>query len=148
MRIKDLSSLNKVAGEGQINWHVVNNEGKQVTITVPGFHIPTAEVRLLSPQLLLNQASGFSHQTSTKIHIHLDSSNDDIDAHYCPGTLLPLLRLLPGESKHSFWASTFDYTSTEALAYPTLLSDTNINLNAAQKEVLLWHHKLSHASIS
>ncbi len=148
MRINDLSSSNKVAGEGQIKWHVLNNEGKQVTITVPGFHTPTAEVRLLSPQLLLNQAGGFSHQTATKIHIHLDSSNDDIDAHYCPRTLLPMLRLLTGETKHSFWASTFDYTSTEALAYPTLLSDTNVNLNAAQKEVLLWHHKLSHASIS
>jgi transposase InsO family protein len=119
MRIKDLSSSNKVA-----------------------------EVRLLSPQLLLNQAGGFSHQTSNKIHIHLDSSNDDIDAHYCPRTRLPMLRLLPGESEHSFWTSTFNYTSADALAYPTLLSNTNVNLTAAQKEVLLWHHKLSHASIS
>lgn len=37
MRIKDLSSSNTVAGEGQISWHVVDTNGKQVTLTVPGF---------------------------------------------------------------------------------------------------------------
>ncbi len=71
MKIKDLSSSNTVAGEGMISWPLVDIDGKQVTINVPGFHIPTAEVRLLSPQLLLNLCGGYTHQTSTKIQISL-----------------------------------------------------------------------------
>ena len=147
MQIKDLSSSNKVAGEGLISWHVVTTDGKQTTLKLPGFHIPTAEVRLLSPQLLLHQAGGYSHQTSSKVHIHLDSG-EDMDANYCPRTRLPMLRLLHNEPTPSPLASVSNYTRSEALAFPTLLSDTNMNLTAAQKEVLLWHHKLSHASIS
>ncbi len=149
MRIKDLSSSNTVAGEGHIRWTVTITDGKQVIINVPGFHIPTAEVRLISPQLLLHQYGGFAHQTSSKIHIHLDSLQDDIEAHYCPRTRLPMLNLHDGDPQHSFWTSTFSYSSNDAArAYPTLLSDSNVNLTAAQKEVLLWHNKLSHASIS
>jgi hypothetical protein len=65
MKIKDLSSLNKVVGDGIISWHIVTNEKNQVTLKLPGFHIPTAVVRLLSPQLLLHQAGGYTHQIST-----------------------------------------------------------------------------------
>ncbi len=49
-------------------------------------------------------------------------------------------------SHQSFWSSTFHFTTQECCTYPTLLSESNANLSATQKEVLLWHHKLSHAS--
>ncbi len=138
MRIKDLSSSNTVAGEGLVSWHVVDIDGKQVTITLPGFHIPTAEVRLLSPQLLLSQSGGYSHQTSNKIRLSL-GSGETMDAHYCHQSRLPTLRLLHEYHPHSFWAATFEFSPDQALAYPTLFSHTNVNLTAAQKEVLLWH---------
>jgi hypothetical protein len=67
MQIKDLSSSNTVAGEGLLRWNVVDVNGNSVTITLPGYHIPTAEVRLLSPQLLLSRNGGYSHQTSNII---------------------------------------------------------------------------------
>ncbi len=148
MRIKDLSLSNAVAGEGMLSWHVVDLDRKQVTITLPGYHIPTAEVRLLSPQLLLAQYGGYSHQTARKIQIHLDSG-EAMEASYCNKTRLPMLSTIgntAGES--SFWTKAFDFTSNDARAFPMLLSDSNVNLNASQKELLLWHHKLSHASIS
>jgi hypothetical protein len=145
MRIKDLSSSNSVAGEGLLHWNVVDINKKQVTLILPGFHIPTAEVRLLSPQLLLTHSGGYSHQTSSKIQIHLDS-REQLDAHYCPHSRLPMLQLFHDNSHQSFWTSTFQFTMRESCAYPTILSDSNANLSAAQKEVLLWHHKLSHAS--
>ncbi len=44
MRIKDLSLSNSVAGEGLIHWNVMDINKKQVTLALPGFHIPTAEV--------------------------------------------------------------------------------------------------------
>jgi hypothetical protein len=148
MKIKDLSSSNTVAGEGLIEWHVLDTVGNSVTLALPGYHIPTAEVRLLSPQIMLHQLGGYCHQTSTKIQIHLGNGYD-IDAQHCTQTRLPMLCLANNDClRNTFLASTFKYTSHDALAYPTLLSETNMNLTAAQKEVLLWHHKLSHASIS
>lgn len=45
-----------------------------------------------------------------------------------------------------FWNQTFHFETNDALAYPSLLADDNMNLTAAQKELLLWHHKLSHVS--
>ncbi len=118
MRIKDLLSSNKVAGEGMLSWHVVDNNGKQVTLTLPGFHIPTAEVRLLSPQLLLLQSGGYSHQTHNKIPLHL-GSGETMDAHYCQRTRLPMLRMLDDHVTHSFWTSMFDFKRHDALVYPT-----------------------------
>ena len=90
MKIKDLSSSNTVAGEGILCWTVVDVNGNHVTLTLPGYHIPTAEVRLLSPQLLLEQNGGYTHQTSNIIQLRLDSG-ECTDASYCARTHLPTL---------------------------------------------------------
>jgi len=49
MKIKDLSSTNKVAGEGMIKWDLQDANGYTVTVEAYGYHIPAAKVRLLSP---------------------------------------------------------------------------------------------------
>ncbi len=49
MKIKDLSSLNQVAGKGIIQWSIKDHRGELVTVNLLGYHIPKAEVRLLSP---------------------------------------------------------------------------------------------------
>ena len=82
MKIKDLSSSNTVAGEGLLCWNVVDIDGNHTELILPGYHIPTAEVRLLSPQLLLTQHGGYVHQTSNVIQLCLDSG-ECIDASYC-----------------------------------------------------------------
>ena len=60
VKIKDLSKTNTVAGEGLIRWKVKDKTGKTVFIELPGYHIPKAEVRLLSPQVLLKAVGGSS----------------------------------------------------------------------------------------
>jgi hypothetical protein len=49
MKIKDLSTSNLVAGEGIVRWLFQGANGKSFSIKVVGYHIPTAEVCLLSP---------------------------------------------------------------------------------------------------
>jgi hypothetical protein len=44
MKIKDLSSSKKVAGEDSIKWNVIDNSGATVTLKTPGFHIPDVKV--------------------------------------------------------------------------------------------------------
>ena len=57
-KIKDLSSSNSVAGEGILRWTMQDMHGETVHVELLGYHIPTAEVRLLSPQVLLKTIGG------------------------------------------------------------------------------------------
>jgi hypothetical protein len=58
MKIKDLSSSNKVAGEGILRWKLQDVNGDLVHVELLGYHIPNAEVHLLSPQVLLQTIGG------------------------------------------------------------------------------------------
>lgn len=138
MKITDLSSCRSVTGEGMINWHVIDNKGNQVTIKIPGCHIPTAEVRLLSPQLLHARVGGNGVISSDKISFSL-GSGEVLDTPYCPRMRLPCFTLAGNYTTDhaSFWSSTFEYTPDEALTYPSLLTDSNTNLTAGQNEVLM-----------
>lgn len=58
VRIKDLSGVNKVAGEGMLEWKVVDKLGHECIISIKGYHMPAASVRLFSPQCLYNKFKG------------------------------------------------------------------------------------------
>ena len=58
MKIKDLSSTNKVAGTGIIKWDLQDAKGYTVTVEAFGYHIPAAKVHLLSPQVLIKKDGG------------------------------------------------------------------------------------------
>ena len=99
--IWDLSSSNKVAGEGMVRWSVRDVKGDLTTIEVPCYHIPKAEVRLLSPQVLLGLAGGELIQTSADVRLCL-SNGLVLIANYCPRSRLPLLHLSDGFIRKSF----------------------------------------------
>jgi hypothetical protein len=111
MKIKDLSSSNKVAGEGLLRWKVEDITGRVVTLDLLGYHIPGAEVCLLSPQILLLTFGGYTKQTKFKVEVCL--SNDLVlHAHLCPWSCLPLLPFVPGSGElTSFWINTFAYSA-------------------------------------
>jgi hypothetical protein len=92
MKIKDLSSLNKVDGDGIIKWNVINKHGHNVTIDVPGYHVPGADVPLLSPQVLVQLFGGSFLGSPAGIILSLN--NDlELEAKYCPRSRLPFLPL-------------------------------------------------------
>jgi hypothetical protein len=39
VKIKDLPGTNKVAGEGMLEWKVVDKIGRECTITIKGYHV-------------------------------------------------------------------------------------------------------------
>ncbi len=73
MKIKDLSSLNQVAGEEIISWSLQDVNGKLVQLELIGYHIPNAEVPLLSPQKLIKAIGSHALQTATRINVVLDN---------------------------------------------------------------------------
>jgi len=64
VKITDLSSSNTVKGKCLITWHVLDINGKEVELKLPGYHVPSASAHLLSPQcLLLVESVGGGHGT-------------------------------------------------------------------------------------
>jgi hypothetical protein len=47
-----------------------------------------------------------------------------------------------------FWASAFTYSAETLVESKSILSSTNTNLSALQKELLLWHQRLSHTNVN
>ena len=94
MKIKDLSKSNTVAGEGFVRWKVRDRTGKIVNLDLPGYHIPTAEVRLLSPQVLLSTCGKDAKSIQTTADLILCVGNGvELQAQYCPRSNLPLLQI-------------------------------------------------------
>jgi len=148
MKIKDLSSSNKVAGEGIVRWNLEDSLGNPVEVEVLGYHIPTAEVRLLSPQILLKTIGGKASFDETGIKFNLDNGHD-ISAKLCPRSNLPLIPLARRQQTN-FWNEAFGYTASnykEMNDLRSVLGRDNINLSSSQKELLCWHHRLSHTSV-
>ena len=116
-----------------------------------GYHIPNAEVRLLSPQVLLNTIGGKAIQTVQGIDIILDNGFN-VNAKFCPQSNLPLIPLsLKNDCKYCFWNDAFGFEAEsfqEINTIKTILHQNNVNLSASQKELLLWHQRLSHASVN
>lgn len=147
MKIKDLSSTNTVAGEGIIRWNLQDEKGYTVTIEGLGYHIPAAKVRLLSPQVLIKKDGGHATISPEGIRIRLEN-NITLFGRYCSHSNLPLIPMAHTKKQQfSFWNEAFSLNVHESSMLRNILSETNTNLSASQKEVLLWHQRLSHASI-
>jgi hypothetical protein len=82
MKIKDLSSSNHVAGEGIVYWCMKDANDSPIQVELMGYHMLKAEVRLLSPQVLIKTVGGQSLQTNKGIDIMLDNGIN-LFAHYC-----------------------------------------------------------------
>jgi hypothetical protein len=136
-----------VQGGCIIKWHVLDSSGQEISIEVPGYHIPGVKVCLLSPQVLLQLIGGNYIGSTSGIVLSLDN-NIQLDTKCCPRSRLPFLPVYSkNSSNRSFWANTFTYTVQEASAYPALFNATNTNLSLSQKEVLLWHQRLLYALV-
>ncbi len=84
--------MNQVAGKGIIQWLIKDHRGELVMVELLGYHIPKAEVLLLSPQVLLRTIGGQALQTTMNIEISLDNGIK-MCAIFCPRSNLPILPL-------------------------------------------------------
>jgi len=131
---------------------VRDKSGKIVSLDLPGYHIPTAEVRLWIPQVLLTTVRGLAKAVQTSSDLLLCLGNGvELQAQYCHCSNLPLLSICDhAPNTKSFWHDAFHMTDDGVFVFATetnVLDGSNVNLLASEKELLLWHHRLSHASI-
>ena len=159
IKVRDLSGENQVIGQGTVLWTVKDTRGRKQVIELPALHIPTAKVRLLSPQVLkkLHNVGGGIEEDGIAL---LGADDVKIFAPYNDLSNLPELTLHDPPSASAFWESAFAFNEEhrKAAADPqarsfessfiNTLDDQNGNLKASQKELLLWHHKLSHTNFA
>jgi hypothetical protein len=147
MKIKDLSSTNTVAGKGIIKWDLQDETGYTVTVEAYRYHIPAANLRLLSPQVLIKKDGGQATISARGIHIRL-ATNSTLVGQYCTCSNLPLIPMAHTKTnRFSFWNEAFGLSMNNSHELKNILGEDNTNLSASQKEVLLWHQRRSHASI-
>lgn len=154
--VKGLTGQAQFLGQGIIRWRVRDSSGQLRVLEVPGYHFASPDnsgVRLLSPQLLTQNGNGSFH------------SNDGCSLDIClkggftlrgtidpKGTNLPQLPLATSSDiQHcsTVGLDTLDFPrdqSSFVFGY-NVLDDNNANLTPSQKELLLWHQRLSHADI-
>ena len=148
VRIKDLSGCNKVAGEGMISWKVLDKFGREYEIQLKGYHMPRAAVRLLSPQCVTQAFQGSYGGQSHKHYILRFPDSTVLEAPYNQANL-PELRLSSADSPACFWSRCFAFSTTTTDVWAdNVLAERNKNLSPAQKELMRWHQRLSHAGLS
>ena len=155
MQVRDLSGSNKVVGEGLLRWAVKDTSGETRVIEVFGIHIPTAGVRLLSPQVL-RRTHGIGGSIEDDGVLLSDKSPDvSIFARLNPTSNLPTLSLEEMPRTSSVWGDSFlDLSSSTSAPITSLsthlnvLDPSNRNLSPGEKELLLWHHRLSHTNLT
>jgi hypothetical protein len=94
-KVKDLSGVTKVAGEGMISWKVLDKFGREVDTQLHAYHMPLASVRLLSPQSLFKSIDGSDGYQNAKMYLIKLPNNMILEARYCKANL-PLLKLISG----------------------------------------------------
>ena len=107
-------------------------------------------MRLLSPQSVFHTIKGSKgHQNALKYTLCIPGDSGDIilDAPYGRANL-PLLQM-SSTSETCLWSSMFAFSASDKDAWARGVCDAkNQNLTAAQKEILMWHTRLSHAGLS
>jgi hypothetical protein len=124
VKIKDLRSSNNMAGEGLLRWKVEDVSGQTVNLDLPlpGYHIPGAKVRLLSPQVLILMFGGHTKQKNCNVEVYL-ADGVVLHAHMCPRSCLPLLPfVLKSDNLHSFWTEASAYSSGDISENKSILS--------------------------
>jgi hypothetical protein len=85
-------------------------------------------------------------QTMQRVEVCLENGLI-LHAHLCPRSRLPLLPFVPSDMPSSFWCDAFAYSSADVAKTKSVLHSANQNLSGSQKELLLWHQRLSHANL-
>jgi hypothetical protein len=135
--IHTVSGTASILGEGVVHWDIISEEGNLVQIQVHCKHVPAASTCLLSPQdyCQYHQLDRFQDQyggNSDYFWLNVNCKCQQFRCTIDSRTNLPIITAKT-PSKLSF-----------SLSSTSVLSNDNVNITAAKKELLLWHWRLGH----
>ena len=134
--VRGLTSTTPLIGRGTIRWHFTDAHGVPATIEALAHHIPSAEVRLLSPQHFLQGTGGGDYRLTkdTSFLTLKDGTQLEIQYHYSNG--LPTV--------HNSQRPSCTYTPSPHDVCISVVDNDNQNLSNPQKELLLLHSRYGH----
>jgi hypothetical protein len=145
--LKGLNDVTTVQGYGPVNWTIYDSNDVVRTIRTTAFYVPEASIRLFSPQSYFQEVNGGSLLVDKDKAILSTRDGDLVFPHNCCMNL-PLM--LPASHKQSKTVGVFREDIQELLvstaSMMSVADETNQNITATQKELLLWHWKLGHCN--
>jgi hypothetical protein len=118
--------------------------GSVRTIRTRAYYIPDAAIRLFSPQTYfqegqLGKCQVNAQQTSITLH-----DGSILEFPYTGGSILPIMLLAVPTTIGLTYKDALYFSDVNGLrSFLSVAEQTNQNLMASQKELLLWHWKLS-----
>ena len=170
--LNNISGKTPVVGQGQIEWNIQDVNGIVKPIQTTAYYVPSATIRLFSPQVYINDDKTNSSEMILKKNkiTFILSCGTRLQFPINQRSNLPIMlteaALNSGRKKgtftsfhiqdHSAFQPTTDRLNLQLLSdqlsvYQTtildksLLRQDNINLSPSSKELLLWHCRLGHA---
>jgi len=148
--LHSLDSTIPVHGVGWVEWDIEDMKGNVRKIRTRALYVPSAEIRLFSPQayFMENSAGQLVCRHDTTILTMADEF--ELTFPYQPQSRLPIML-----TKDYFIGKLHltncslnvkDLQAEGATALPSILDQSNLNLTGSQKELLLWHQRLGHVS--
>lgn len=145
-----------IQGVGKVRWRVISMDGMEADLELPAYFVPTGNQRLLSPQDFClfhrfrkeedhfgGNSSYFWMTVDERSHVKFQCPID-------PRSNLPiaLARISAKKGLHQQGERRCQcgmYCHESPLqTHLSVADETNQNLTAAQKELLLWHWRLGH----
>lgn len=154
--LRSLDSNISVHGIGTVEWELEDINGHKRTVRTKALYVPTAEIRLFSPQrYFMDEEAGFLICRRDKVELFL-ADGHLLEFPYNSGSHLPIMLTSSLLEQHQAHAQYFGLNVTDLRlkqedfpsALPTLLDPENYNLSGSQKELLLWHLRLGHRNLA
>ena len=139
--VRGLTSTTPITGRGTVRWRFKDINGIPATIEVFAHHIPSAEVRLLSPQHYLQCAGGGTYTLTKDASIFTFKDGTQLHIPYHQSNGLPTVYNEPLDHVLVTSPSSHDVCMS-------VLEETNQNLTGPQKELLLYHARYGHINFN
>ena len=156
-KVQTVNGPTSMVGYGLVRWTLIREDGTNIHLTVPCHHVPASKVCLLSPQdfCLYNGLDRSRDQfggNSNYFWMNADKKHKTrFQCPIDPRSNLPVaLAKLPchqqGQCSPTPVDSHQNCTSCHRhnIANMSVFDETNQNITAAQKDLLLWHARLGH----
>lgn len=147
-----LSGGTAVSGKGTVKWTIRDYYGRIATIKTTAYYVPNGNIRLMSPQTYFQEQEdkgnyhGALNVTSRKVVLVMPEDKRELEFPFQPRSNLPMMLPQVIMEAGLVASDTKRIRNQELLAgLFGVVSDQNLNLNAAQKELLKWHQKLGHS---
>ena len=145
LQIHGLADASNVSGAGLVKWTVIDVFGCVRTLRTWAYYVPSATIRLFSPQTYFKENPGSSLYLDSSKTVLTTSDHDELEIPFSPNNLPLLLPAPPQSHLHQAGVSFEDYNDFASFSFLNVSAAANLNLTAASKEYLLWHAKLGHA---